>query len=238
MSNATAIYLHIGIHKTGTTSLQTYLHQHRAWLEARNFAFYEGIYLPENHAELHGAAMRPERRSPFKDFHGITEVADLRRQVSARVRSFIERNAGRNLIFSAEGLAYLRHQDEIDYLADLFAPKHTTIIVYLRDKAEFLRSYRNQLLRFGLPLSADRDSYTYCEHDSWLVDFDALVGAYAHQFPDIRIMRYGEIMARDGTIIASFLNEVGLPNCSLADTRLFLNATPGPDDADDGSPCV
>src|SRR5262249_51038443 len=148
---------------------------------------------------------------------------ELRRRTGAEVAAFIERNAERNVIFSAEGLSYLRHDDEIGYLAGLLEPRRTTVILYRRDKGEFLRSYRAELQREGWPPSSDRDSYAYCESDTWLAEFDNLIDAYAGRFPDIRVMPYNEIVARAGTIIPSFLDEIGIRDYDPASTLLLLN---------------
>jgi len=224
-----SIFLHIGIHKTGTTSLQEYLHLQREVLQAADFAFYDGMFAPQNHAELHGAAMRPGRDSPFRHSQSITDVEhieQLRRKTEPRIAAFVRQTPQRKLIFSAEGLAFLRYDDEVHYLARLLPPQQTKVIVYLRDKAAFLRSYRRELLRMGLPLSSDPESYAYCESDSWLIDFDALIGAYARYFGDIRVLQYDQIMASDGTIIPAFLEEIGQRYYEAADTRIFLNRTP------------
>lgn len=218
------IFLHIGIHKTGTTSLQAYLHRHREWLIERGYEFYHGMYGPENHAELHGAAMRDERRSPFRDFHRITDIPALRQQVEQRVAAFTAARQCDKLIFSAEGLAYLRHGDELRRLAVMLPPEQTTVIVYLRDKAAFLRSYRAELVKQGWPLSSEQGDYAYCGPDSWLVDFEALLAVYAAYYSDIRIKQYDAIVAREQSIIPSFLEEIGVTDHAGTDTGIFLNA--------------
>jgi hypothetical protein len=217
------IFLHIGIHKTGTTSLQAYLHRHRQWLIERGYEFYHGMYGPENHAELHGAAMRDERRSPFRDFHRITHVPALRPKVEQRVADFIAERKCDRLIFSAEGLCYLRHDDELRRLGEMLPPACTTVIVYLRDKTEFLRSYRAELVKQRWPLSNEQGNYAYCEPDSWLTDFDALLAVYAAHYPDIRVKQYDDIVASQQSIIPSFLEEIGVTDHAGTDTGIFLN---------------
>ncbi len=217
------IFLHIGIHKTGTSAVQAYLDRNREWLIARGYEFYHGMFGPENHAELHGAAMRDERGSPFRDFHRITDTPSLRQQVSERVAGFIAQRHCDRLIFSAEGLSYLRHADELHRLADMLPPQHTTVIVYLRDKAEFLRSYRAELAKQRRPLSNEQGNYAYCEPDSWLTDFDALLAAYAATYPDIRVKQYDAVVANQRSIIPSFLAEIGITDHAGTDTAIFLN---------------
>jgi hypothetical protein len=220
-----SIFLHIGTHRTGTTSLQAYLDRQRTALNRSGFAFYRGGFMRNNHVELHAAAMRPERDTPFRHYARIGDIARLRRYTEQRVGAFLQRAPQSKLIFSAEGLAYLRHADEVDYLASLLAPQHTTVIVYLRDKAAFLRSYRRQLRLMNLPPSSDPQHYAYCEPDSWLVDYDALVAAYSRVFSDVRVLDYEAICARERTIIPSFAREIGWHDYDARDTRLFLNVS-------------
>jgi hypothetical protein len=223
-----SIFLHIGTHRTGTTSLQAYLGRHRTLLKSCGFAFYRGGFMPNNHVELHAAAMRPERDTPFRHYARIADIEQLRRQTERRVGAFLERAPQPRLIFSAEGLAYLRHDDEVAYLAGLLPPAQTTVIVYLRNRTEFLRSYRRQLLLMRLPLSAEKGHYAYCEPDSWLVDYDALITTYSRRYGDIRVLNYDAIHARDRTIIPSFANEIGWDGYDVAGARLFLNVSRRP----------
>lgn len=58
--------VHIGTHKTGTTSIQNFLWQRREWLRDHGYAFYQGMHIGDNHAELHASAMRAHRNSPFR----------------------------------------------------------------------------------------------------------------------------------------------------------------------------
>jgi hypothetical protein len=48
----------------------------------------------------------------------------------------------------------------------------------LREPSAFLRSFREAMLEQGFPLSTQRQSFAYVADDSWLVDYDALLGAY------------------------------------------------------------
>src|SRR5215475_4156381 len=97
-----SIFLHIGTHRTGTTSLQTYLGRHRTLLASSGFAFYRGGFMPNNHVELHAAALRQERDSPFRHYARIADIEQLRRQTECRIGAFLERVPQQRLIFSAE----------------------------------------------------------------------------------------------------------------------------------------
>ena len=94
-----------------------------------------------------------------------------------------------------------------------------------RGESSVCASYRRQLRLMNLPPSSDPQHYAYCEADSWLVDYDALVGAYSRVFSDVRVLDYDEICARERTIIPSFAREIGWHDYDVPDTRLFLNVS-------------
>lgn len=55
--------MHIGTHKTGSTSLQNWLLDSKTILEDNGYCLYEGMHQKENHIELYLAAMRYDRES-------------------------------------------------------------------------------------------------------------------------------------------------------------------------------
>jgi hypothetical protein len=52
------IVIHVGLHKTGSTSIQEFLFRHRAALRAQGVDVYSGMHIPSNRVELHTVAMR------------------------------------------------------------------------------------------------------------------------------------------------------------------------------------
>ena len=85
MSNPRAI-VHIGTHRTGTTSLQGFLGAaDRTLLRPQGFRYYSGIHQGAGHVELHMAAMREGRSSPARrSFRPIPKST-----VTARVQAFL-----------------------------------------------------------------------------------------------------------------------------------------------------
>ena len=60
------IFLHIGTHKTGSTSIQNYLFEHEEQLRLDGIALYRGVYKKHNHIELYLGSMRYDRDSIAK----------------------------------------------------------------------------------------------------------------------------------------------------------------------------
>lgn len=110
------IVIHVGIHKTGSTSIQDFLGTHRTRLRKLNCDFFSGEYLPNNHVELHLAAMNKERASPFKLSRAVAVDEAFQKRINDRVSSYIAESPCHTVIFSAEGLSYLRDEHEMDRL--------------------------------------------------------------------------------------------------------------------------
>jgi hypothetical protein len=220
MSRPRAI-VHIGTHRTGTTSLQGFLGAaDRSLLRPQGFRYYSGIRQAAGHVELHMAAMRDGRSSPARRSFGSI----ARSTVTGRVQSFLAL-AGKDVsVFSGEGLSYLRHPDEIEALKEVFGGADVRIILYLREKQSFLRSYRAFLEEYNLRTRDDPRSFGYAEEDSWLLDYDALVEAYERGFGrrNVTVLKYEREIARHGGVVGSFLAAIGVQThgAEVAEPRL------------------
>src|SRR5262245_20004239 len=108
--------VHIGTHKTGTTSLQRWIDEHRdALARDRSVAVDEGLYGP-NHIELALLCLRANRTSPAKQRIVVESRLDEWR---SRAAEHLRRQAARDepaLLLSCEDLSLLRHTDEVEAL--------------------------------------------------------------------------------------------------------------------------
>ena len=209
------VYLHIGVHKTGTTSVQAYLRDHARWLLGQR------VFIPalpatmgeQNHFGLSVYGLDDDRLSPMKrrllESPGF-DLSEYRNQVAREVNKALQSRAAARIVFTNEGLSLLRTNSELDRLAGLFNGLAVHVIVYTRDPAEYLSSYKAQLRGSGDPVSDDPASPFYVAEDSWLADWDALVSIYRQRFDSISVLNYDEIMQRDGDVIPSFLDQL---NC-------------------------
>jgi hypothetical protein len=219
------VVLHIGTHKTGTTSLQYFLRTARDdLLREAGVSYPDGLVLPTAHAELPLLTVRQDRTWPARI--RFPEVQDPRWLAAAHdhVRAQLAAATGDTVIFSHEDLSYLRHDDELEHLRSLLQPLPVVVVVYLRDKASFLRSYREQLEVTGFGATDDPTSYAYTDADSWLVDYDALIDGYERIVGPVDVVDYDAVVERDGSILASFADRTGIPRDALPPPgQLFLN---------------
>ena len=212
------VVLHVGTHKTGSTSLQQFLRDHDDDLVAAAGAHDPaGLVLPASHTELPLLAIRAERTWPARLRLPETEQPTWLAMAEAHVRATVRTSSRGVLVLSHEDLSYVRFDDEHDRLRDLLGGLPVRVIVFLRDKVAFLRSYRAQLEATGFSPSTDPSSFAYVEADSWLVDHEALVGGYQRSFgaANVEVIDYDDTVARDGSVIPEFAERLGIPRSAL-----------------------
>lgn len=211
MTNVIKCVVHIGFHKTGSTSIQTFLARNKTYLRKNEVYFYNGAYIDCNHIELHVACMRENRTSTFKIANSIIVDRDYRENVKYNVKNFITSLSNGVALFSAEGLSLLIHDDETQFLAEML-PKDVTIVAYLRNKADYLRSHTAQFKRAGLTNVLDKESHAYVGPDTWLIDYDLRLASFRRTFgaSNVRVIDYDHALRCDGNVIPSFLRAIGV----------------------------
>ena len=207
--------LHIGLSKTGSSSIQRVLAEQRPAMEAL------GVYYPRspgwaNHALLPASLVRDP--AILWGFHpatweGMTPAARL-----ARFRTEWEAEMAAlpawaaHVVISAEQIGGLLRSDaEVQRLADLLAPLFESIVVvaYLRRQDQHVASAYSQHLRGGvmeapaLPEGGPEAHYEY--------DYGTLLGRYAAAFGDatmrVRIFARGSLAG--GDVVEDFLSVAG-----------------------------
>ncbi|MFA5883104.1 MAG: sulfotransferase [Acidimicrobiia bacterium] len=208
--------VHIGTHKTGTSSLQRWADENRdALLRDRGIHVYEGRY-SSNHLEFVLLCMRRNRTIPATARH-IESLLDEWRDETRRYIGEQVAHEAPTLLVSAEALSLLRHPDEVEALARVLAPRDVTVAVCLRDPATFLKSYRDQLERMGQPPSRYPSSHAYVEPDSWLVRWDEMLAVWRSVIGADRVVAVGYEDAVDehGSTIPGVLDALGVDLAGL-----------------------
>lgn len=213
----THIVLHIGTHKTGTTSFQRWFNDNESAIAiACGATIYKGRF--RDARELGAICIGDGRETPAMHrradrganvdpgalpIRGTPQweqmVAEVRRSVRDQLTA-----AGDTFVVSSESLCLLRYGPEIERLAEMFPAGQTTVVVCLRRPADFLRSWRRHLDRDFFEFSNDPTSFAYLEPDSWLVAYDQLIEAYRDVFgPDsVVVVDYDAAMTEHGSTVA------------------------------------
>lgn len=223
MARPPNIVLHIGTHKTGTTSIQHYLGIEEPALEAAGAAVFRDSSGRVLNKEIFHACVSPSRRRLVTPRKAKRRGLPLLLLFKWRLRQFMRRNPGRRIVISCEMLSYLREPAEMRRLRLAF-PRgaKVRVVVCLREKQAFLRSYTAQITKQRFQPSADPRSFAYVEPDSWLLDYDGLLAAFRRLTDDVVVIDYDEAMRAHGNIIPAFCEAAGWPVPSRA-ALAFLN---------------
>lgn len=209
--------VHIGQHKTGTTSIQHYLRVRRTALME------DGLYVPDallgfdnpSHFLLNVYALDENRDSTAKlrmqEFLEPEFFATLDARLEAAVAEHYRQAQAQDcdeILWTNEGLYLLNSETEYARLKNLFSrySDHVTCICCFRDRESYRQSYMKQLAALELPLSDDAESYRYLETDSWLFDYDRKQALLEAVFDEVHILDYNA-----GDMVRVFMEDLGYP---------------------------
>lgn len=220
---AKRLYLHIGTHKTGTTSFQASLGANLSRLKRRG---YHAFSLPGRKVKWYQAKRR--RYNVGKVAHtfmrpGMASIARLEarnlnpnpeNQAKLRAKFLADLKAitAQNLIVSAEGFTFLRTAEEKALVRDFLEGlgREVTIILVARGEEGWRASWENQLRKKPkvwkrtqkLPDEQRADGEWYYDWQS-ILDFWSDLG-------DLRIVSYDEAMASEGNAIPAVYRAMDL----------------------------
>jgi hypothetical protein len=132
------VFLHIGLHKTGSTTLQVFLHKNRKKLAAHGY-FYPQIGIPKRMYGQHNLAWllnQTARANP--------QLGDWQ-----QLHQTIERRSLDQIIISSESFETKR-LNVIEKIANNLQGCQVRIIVYLRRQDRRIESQYTQLIKSGL----------------------------------------------------------------------------------------
>ena len=174
--------IHIGQHKTGTTSIQKFLQDNRGTLAE------SGVYVPQglagyndpSHFILNVYALAEDRYSTkkrtlveSKGKHYLKTLAIELKQDLEKIYQDAVRKKCTQVIWSNEGLYLLNTIAEYKRLYDLFSThsSEVEVVCCFRDVTSYRESYLKELTKKNAPLPLDTEACHYLEPDSWLFDY-------------------------------------------------------------------
>jgi hypothetical protein len=222
--------VHIGTHKTGSTSFQHALSSAAERIEASGeFRLFRSMHTDVKSWALEVPLLVVRQSLNFALRRLLPDATlesariALRRHVMSELSSDVKQ-----VIMSQEALSFLRTDPEFLDLGRLFAESGRVprFVVVLRKKDAFLRSYKAQLVTMGMPVSSQyKDSLSYTEPDSWLADTASLIHGYHRAFgaDSLMVLKY-EVMVQDqGSVIPALWRACGLPEYLLPAELHWLN---------------
>lgn len=193
--------IHIGQHKTATTSLQKFLRQNKNELVEKGVFITDRIlnYNHPSHYVLNIFALAKNRYSVMKQkvlsTKGDAYLDELDKTLPSEIEKIYAAAKHKNcnrILWTNEGLYLLNSKEEYEKLINLFRPYSSkiTVICCFRDLASYKTSYIKKLERRAIEPSLNKDSFSYILDDSWLFDYDRKKKILAEVFDECLYFDY------------------------------------------------
>lgn len=182
------LVLHIGMHKTGTSSVQRYFSRNRAILRRMGVCYPKSIGVSGERQPKHAAIFDAiSHEADFGVHHPVLgPAAELLNQAAAE----IEAAPGRLGVLSAEGLSGERPVFAAA-LADLGARFDATVVIFVRRQDHWVESFYKQMV-----LSRDvRETRSFHEFVQAVstnqhMDYARIIGWWRDAFEDVRVVGF------------------------------------------------
>lgn len=202
-------FIHIGIHKTGSTALQHLLLENRLKLQEYGF-FYPKIGLKD--AGHHKIAWASKNKSTF---------SELSRLINSIKKEAIKLNCN-NIILSSEEFEFIR---DLNNLKAVMANDNCQIIIFLRRHDTLLESEYNQHVKmFRTKYSENIFKFNFDHDFTQRFNYKYLCNLWSHKFGQeaISVISYDLCAVEPDGIFKAFFNTINIPfnyNFLNPDTR-------------------
>lgn len=173
------LYIHIGTHRTGTTSLQACCFDFQRLFERENIKYDDLSYELGRDLLLYNKPIPAEE--PLGLTTGILYKKSLRKETFDKVLWSSEGFFG-NPFLGYSNIGYIA-----DYLKYITEGIDTTIIVFIRERSDFIRSLFHLYKRSGNSLGYDDFVKNM---NKFKFNWDRLVGKYEDRFDNVLVYRY------------------------------------------------
>jgi hypothetical protein len=197
------LYLHIGFHKTGTTTIQNFLRINSELIEQKDYLYPVSGRKYHAHFQL-GWGLTPAHVSYNRLFPQMDKLwGELAQEISAKSFS--------NIILSAEAFDLVN--EHLPKLKEYLARYETKIIIYLRRQDHLIQSqYGQKIIKPSVKETRSIDDFikNLLENDI-LVHYSKLLDRWEQFFgkENLIVRIYEKEQLPDG-LVADFLNAVGL----------------------------
>lgn len=219
------VFLHVGTHKTGTTSFQHILQSHQAAFDAAGVrARTERVVRPDgrlgkrggNSRRLANLILRPELVTPLRQHSLRFNIPPEKVEGRLRaVKNRLDLSLAYDLLISSESLCLCRTEAELQRLHLLFPPTEVTLvpILVLRNIADWRASWANQLQKRrakghpGPPEDTPPENRT---DGAWYFD-PAAITRFWQRAGQLQIIDYDAALREAGSVIPALLEGLGVP---------------------------
>ena len=216
--------LHIGVEKTGTTTIQEFLHQNRKLLADKGI-YFPRFMNPRNHLKLAVFCCNDNRSNQFTRIKDI-DLPAKRKYWKKNFQTLFDRKMRmistnyHTVIFSSEHLStLLRKKNEIQNLKKLLQKYASSfsIIVYIRRQDLIAGSMISNIAKVGFGTSLPRGAKIFKRH---FYDFERLLKRWSSIFGNenisLRIFEKSHLI--NGDLLEDFMKQ----SCITHDAKLKI----------------
>jgi len=182
------LILHIGMHKTGTSSVQRYFSRNRAVLRRMGVCYPKSIGASGQRQPKHAALFDAiSHEADFGAHHPVLgPAAELLDQLAAE----IEAAPGQLGVLSAEGLSGERPVFAA-VMADIAARFDATVVIFVRRQDHWVESFYKQMV-LSRDVRETRSFHEFVQAASTRLhmDYAQIVGWWRDAFEDVRVIGY------------------------------------------------
>lgn len=225
------IVIHVGTHKTGTTTLQRFASSHREQLRERGLWYptYDEIGLFGHYAHHHLAFAMSDndhKKLSEKDARRFIEhIAKKRRSnekvlLSAEPLYRLTLGGGRSVHrFRSSSAAYWEARDRfVAGMREFFPLDDVEILICLRRQDRFARSVFQERVK----VTKFNDSFsTFLHKDRSIFDYLGQIDVYARYFPKVKVAIFENLVAT-GDLHSAFFDLLGI-DISFSEKRPVVN---------------
>ena len=219
------IFIHIGLPKTGTTAIQTYLDSHKEELKncgydcipidmCHNFAL--SLLAQSINLDAHSAKKRKKNTLYFCDVFSLSEEylkSHLNSSYINNIKCFIEKSAAEKIIISSEFFSYasaydISQENFHKMLLHALPDTDTKFICYVRNIDEMAASFYKELVKEGVNAIQEQNSnLLYIPDTEWIFQnyISGLAnGQFSNLVPDTVLNLYAKIGGKKNVVIRKY----------------------------------
>lgn len=216
------IYLHIGSHKTGTTALQSFLHENKDLLKEQGFLYPRiGYDKPLPHHVILRPIITPSENDYVWDIPGteyITEEEDLYKAISLEC----DKLKISKVILSTELLFFddlllknlRKKRNAAEYIRNLFPDSKIIPIVYLRNQVDLIESLYIEAVK-GAHTCFENSFSEYKKENEDRLYYTKYLKPWTDEFGDDVIIKCYERCVENHGIEKDFLSILGISDKSI-----------------------